>query len=119
MAADRLGGVFVQGLEALVGAGLGYDPTQDFSRSTSLKSGAKKPSLEEYVNNMDMKTLINAMEVATGMEGVVSSQWRGSLLSVGEAEQAVHAARKEHDVLEKKLMALVKKNRKLALGGGK
>ncbi|KAI1513601.1 hypothetical protein Ptr86124_007503 [Pyrenophora tritici-repentis] len=119
MAADRLGGVFVQGLEALVGAGLGYDPTHDFSRSTSMKPGAKKPSLEEYVNNMDMKTLINAMEAATGMEGVVSSQWRGSLLSVGEAEQAVHAARKEHDVLEKKLTALVKKNRKLALGGGK
>jgi len=123
MAADRLGGVFVQGLEALVGAGLGYEPTQEFSgngsRNNPLKPGGKKPSLEDYVNNMDMKTLINAMEVATGMEGVVSSQWRGSLLSVGEAEQAVHAARKEHDVLEKKLTALVKKNRKLALGGGK
>jgi hypothetical protein len=36
-----------------------------------------------------------------------------------EAEQAMHAARREHDVLEKKLNALMKKNKKLATGVGK
>lgn len=41
-----------------------------------------------------------------------------SLLSVEEAESAIQLARKETEVLEKKLNALIKKNRRLLLGSG-
>jgi CCR4-NOT transcription complex subunit 4 len=44
---------------------------------------------------------------------------RGSVMSLEEAERAMLAARKEHDVLEKKLAALMKKNKKLFAGVGK
>jgi CCR4-NOT transcription complex subunit 4 len=67
MTADLQGGVFVQGLEALVGAGL-------------------------------------------GLEG------QGSVMSLDEAERAMQAAKREHDVLEKKLAGLMRKNKK-AFGG--
>jgi CCR4-NOT transcription complex subunit 4 len=36
-----------------------------------------------------------------------------------EAERAMHAARKEHDVLEKKLAAVMKRNKKMVGGTGK
>ena len=41
---------------------------------------------------------------------------RSAVLSVDEAEQAMSASRKETDALEKKLNALLKRNRKLAFG---
>ncbi|KAH8816199.1 hypothetical protein F5884DRAFT_213526 [Xylogone sp. PMI_703] len=41
-----------------------------------------------------------------------------SLLSVDEAESAIQLARKETEVLEKKLNVLIKKNRRLLLGSG-
>jgi uncharacterized protein YigA (DUF484 family) len=50
---------------------------------------------------------------------VAMREVEGSVLSMEEAEQAMQMARKEHDVLEKKLAALMKKNKKLATGVGK
>lgn len=110
MAADLLGGVFVQGLEALVGAGLGLNTAQDFD------------------GGLDVQSLMRAIESTAGMSnyggGSVGGttggrRGRGSVLSMEEAEQAMHAAKREHDVLEKKLAGLMKKNRKLAVGNGR
>ena len=44
--------------------------------------------------------------------------WPHTLLSVEEAEEAMIKAKKEHEVNEKKLHALIKKNRRLLFGGG-
>jgi hypothetical protein len=117
MAADRLGGVFVQGLEALVGAGLGYQSTQDFG----LDGNGNITLGRGTGGGLDMQGLMNAIESTTGMGGYGGNarRGRGSVLSTEEAEQAMHAARKEHDVLEKKLAALMKKNKKLATSVGK
>ncbi|TVY37280.1 General negative regulator of transcription subunit [Lachnellula subtilissima] len=41
-----------------------------------------------------------------------------SLLSLPEAETAMQAARKEAEIIEKKLIALVRKNRRMLLGSG-
>jgi hypothetical protein len=117
MAADRLGGVFVQGLETLVGAGLGYQSTQEFG----LDSNGNITFGRGTTGGMDYQGLMNAMESTAGMGGYGGNarRSRGSVLSMEEAEQAMHAARKEHDVLEKKLAAIMKKNKKLAANAGK
>ncbi|KAG9188986.1 CCR4-NOT transcription complex subunit 4 [Alternaria panax] len=118
MAADRLGGVFVQGVEALVGAGLGYPSTQEFG----LDGNGNMPMGNGGAGGLDMQGLMNAIETTAGMGGGYGGsarRGRGSVLTMEEAEQAMHAARREHDVLEKKLNALMKKNKKLATGGGK
>jgi len=114
MTSDLLGGVFVQGLEALVGAGLGlYPGNVDFGVESN-----SNINMERGISALDVQGLMDAMENTGGMGGygANSRRGRGSVLSVEEAEQAMLAARKEHDVLEKKLAALMKKNRKLALG---
>ncbi len=118
MAADLLGGVFVHGLESLVGAGLGFPSTTQQKAGLDSRGGGA---------GIDMQGLMNAFESSAGLGGLSgmglggyagnARRGRGSVLSMEEAEQAMLAARKEHDVLEKKLSALIKKNRKLALGG--
>ncbi|KAI4642864.1 hypothetical protein J4E93_006933 [Alternaria ventricosa] len=116
MAADRLGGVFVQGLEALVGAGLGYQSSQEFG----LDGNGNITFGNGGGSGLDMQGLMNAIETTAGMGGYGNTRrGRGSVLTMEEAEQAMHAARREHDVLEKKLNALIKKNKKLATGVGK
>jgi hypothetical protein len=117
MAADRSGGVFVQGLEALVGAGLGYQSTPEFG----LDGNGNITLGNGNTGGLDMQGLMNAIETTAGMGGYGSNtrRGRGSVLTMEEAEQAMHAARREHDVLEKKLNALMKKNKKLATGVGK
>ena len=105
MAADLLGGVFVQGLEALVGAGLGF-PAGDVDEHGG-PVGCTAGSL-------DVQGLVSAIE-SSGVGGGFSarSRARGSVLGLDEAEQAMLAARKEHEVLEKKLAAMMKKNKKM------
>jgi CCR4-NOT transcription complex subunit 4 len=68
--------------------------------------------------------------LATGLEGMTAHFAVGrdgdsgrplgnvSLLSLPEAESGMQAARKEAEVIEKKLHALMKKNRRLLLGSG-
>jgi CCR4-NOT transcription complex subunit 4 len=115
MAADLLGGVFVQGLEALVGAGLGFQSTQEFgldaNGNITLRGGGGGGGL-------DVQGLMNAID-GFGGGGSGSRYGRGSVMSLDEAERALHAARKEHDVLEKKLAGLMKKNKKLFAGVGR
>lgn len=122
MAADLLGGVFVQGLEALVGAGLGLKSTQDFGLDGNGNIGLGGRN----GGGLDVHGLMNAIETSAGMGGMGLGGYggngrrgRGSVLSTEEAEQAMHAARKEHDVLERKLAALMKKNKKLVAGAGR
>ncbi|CAO2656004.1 Nn.00g048070.m01.CDS01 [Neocucurbitaria sp. VM-36] len=117
MAADLLGGVFVQGLEALVGAGLGLQSSQDIGLDSNgnISLGGRNGG------GLDVQDLMNAIETTSGIGGYSGNErrGRGSVLSMEEAEQAMHVAKKEHDVLEKKLAALMKKNKKLALGTGR
>lgn len=68
--------------------------------------------------------------LATGLEGITARFAVGrdvdrgqplgnvTMLSLSDAEAAMQAARKETEVLEKKLNALLKKNRRLLLGSG-
>lgn len=101
--ADLLGGVFVQNLEALVGADLGFS-------NASLDAG------EAY----DLHGLVSAFEAGFAPGGGLDpfkGKKRGgngrSVLSVEEAEQVMLAAKKDHEALEKKLSALMKRNRKM------
>jgi CCR4-NOT transcription complex subunit 4 len=115
MAADLLGGVFVQGLEALVGAGLGFESSQEFGLDAN-----GNITLGRGGGGLDVQGLMNAIESTSGFGGSDGSRYgRGSVMSMEEAERAMHAARKEHDVLEKKLAAIMKKNKKMFGGTGK
>lgn len=47
-----------------------------------------------------------------------SEEWPRTLMAVEEAEEAMGRARKEHEGFEKKMNAVLKKNRRLMFGGG-
>jgi hypothetical protein len=98
LARDQSGGVYVRGLEGLVGAGLGMG----------------------YIDHgtLGAQGDANVRRVMEGLEavGVREASERRSLFSLEEAEAAMHSARREQEVLERKLGALVKRNRKVALG---
>ena len=115
MAADLLGGVVVQGLEALVGAGLGFHSTQDLG-----VDGQGNITLGG--SGVDVQGLVDAIGSGSGMGGLAGhgvghtggrGRGRRSVLGVDEAELAMHAAKKDHDALEKKLAATIKRNRKM------
>ncbi|KAL5422497.1 hypothetical protein PMIN04_004639 [Paraphaeosphaeria minitans] len=105
--ADLLGGVFVQNLEALVGADLG------------LSSLSGTSDIEIDGSGLDLQGLVSAFEagvsVGAGAGAFGAGRRRGgrSVLSVEEAEQAMLAARKDHEALEKRLSVLIKRNRKM------
>ncbi|KAH7396506.1 hypothetical protein DE146DRAFT_39838 [Phaeosphaeria sp. MPI-PUGE-AT-0046c] len=131
MAADLLGGVFVQGLEALVGAGLGFESSSALQQEFGLDADGNI-TIGRGGTGLDVQGLMSAIGNAGGFgapdalaggpvgAGAGAGRFgRGSVMSLEEAERAMHAARKEHDVLEKKLAALMKKNKKLFGGMGK
>lgn len=115
VAADLLGGVVVQGLEALVGAGLGFHSTQDLSVD----------GLENIMHGggLDVQGLVDAIGSGSGISGFNGGhggrRGRRSVLNVDEAEQAMLAAKKDHEALEKKLASLMKRNKKMVSGAGK
>lgn len=109
MAADLLGGVFVQGLEALVGAGLGFSSS---NQELGLESSGT-------VSGLDVQNLVSAFEASGGLSGYGGRLGRRSVLSMDEAEQAMLAARKEHEALGRELSTLIKKNKKMVGGAGK
>jgi hypothetical protein len=111
MAADPLGGVFVQGLEALVGAGLGFSPS---NQDLSLDSNGNI-SVSNGSQGLDVQGLVNAFEAGVGFGGR-NGKGRRNVLNIEEAEQAMLAARKDHEALEKKLVGLMKRNKKLVGG---
>ena len=117
MAADLLGGVVVQGLEALVGAGLGFHSNQELS-----VDGQGNITLGG--NGLDVQGLVSAIETGGGLGGLGGTgngarRGRRSVLSVEEAEMAMLAAKKDHEALEKKLASTMKRNKKLVAGVGK
>ncbi|KAJ4359740.1 uncharacterized protein N0V89_000296 [Didymosphaeria variabile] len=107
--ADLLGGVFVQNLEALVGADLGF----------SCFSGTNDIGIDG--SGLDVQGLVSAFEagVGAGAGAFGGGRRRGSrsVLNVEEAERAMLAAKKDHEALEKKLSALIKRNRKMMSAG--
>ncbi|KAF2193390.1 hypothetical protein K469DRAFT_712144 [Zopfia rhizophila CBS 207.26] len=114
MATDLLGGIVVQGLEALVGAGLGFGGTQDFSVDN-------QGNLTMSGSGVDVQGLVNAFEAGAGLGGLgaaVGRRGRGSVLGVDEAEQAMLAAKKDTEALEKKLAGLIKRNKRMVSGAG-
>lgn len=116
MAADLLGGVVVQGLEALVGAGLGFHNYQDLGMD-------RQGNVTLGRGGLDVQGLVSAIEsggALSGFGGSNGARRNGrSVLSIDEAEQAMLAAKKDQDALEKKLASLMKRNKKFVSGTGK
>lgn len=107
MVGDKEGGVWVRGLEGLVGAGLGMGGAWEHERIRKVLD--------------DLREMGYAMRPPTE-RGVGPSAGgrqieRSCVLSLDEAEAAMVSARREQEVLERKLGALVKRNRKVAMGG--
>ncbi|OCK79991.1 hypothetical protein K432DRAFT_416990 [Lepidopterella palustris CBS 459.81] len=99
-AAEVLGGYVVQGLEALVGV----DGTGGVFGGTA------------YGGTGGVSRTYGAGEGAGGRGGAGMGGSAGSVLSLEEAEQAMIQSRKEAEQLEKKVNALVKRNRKILSG---
>jgi hypothetical protein len=102
-AAEVLGGYVVQGLEALVGVGAGVGGTTFGPASTGTGTGTGAGG-------------------EGGGGGGRGGGGAGGVLGVEEAEQAMLQSRREAEQLEKKVNALVKRNRRVlsgAVGGGK
>jgi hypothetical protein len=115
MAADLLGGVFVQGLEALVGAGL------NFSSSTQNIALDSNGNLSLGGTGIDVQGLVNAFDANGALGGYASRGAGGHGRSrrppgMEEAEQAMLAAKKEHEAIEKKLAGIMKRNKKMVGG---
>lgn len=119
MAADLVGGVFVQGLEALVGAGLNFSS----SNQDMTLEGNGNVSLNG--KGIDVQNLVSAVETGGGLRDLTgrgilgSGKGRRPVLSTEEAEQAMLAAKKDHEALEKKLVAVMKRNKRIAGGSSK
>lgn len=111
MAADLLGGVVVQGLEALIGAGLGFNTSQDLGVDG-------KGNITLGGTGLDVQGLMEAIGSGEGIGGFAGAsaarRGRRPVLSVQEAEMAMLKARRDHEAVEKKLAAVMKRNRKLA-----
>ncbi|KAF2874590.1 hypothetical protein BDV95DRAFT_487646, partial [Massariosphaeria phaeospora] len=119
MAADLLGGVVVQGLEALVGASLEFHSHQDVTVDGhgNVTMGAGGRDVQGFMNAIETGGTLGGFGATLG--GHATRRGRKSVLSVEEAEQAMLAAKKDHDALEKKLAGLMKRNKKMVAGTGK
>ncbi|RKF54332.1 putative rna recognition domain-containing protein [Golovinomyces cichoracearum] len=84
---------------------------------------SQSPTSDGMIENITTHFTIG--EISRQQPGVISNTLNSvadgssaSLLSLPDAESAMQIARKESDSLEKKLNALIKKNRRLLLGAG-
>lgn len=105
LVADNEGGVWLEGLQGLVGAGI-----------PSLGGLYESEGAERFVRDLEHLGWEHGKRQHreyTGKGGKVSGR---SVLGLEEAESVLASARKEQDALERKLGALVKRNRKAALG---
>ncbi|KAF2001953.1 hypothetical protein P154DRAFT_432027, partial [Amniculicola lignicola CBS 123094] len=115
MAADLLGGVVVQGLEALVGAGLGFNGMGgDLGLGVDARGNVTLGGA-----GVDASSLVGAFESEYGSGSFGHAGYGASVLGMEEAEMAMSAARKDHEALEKKLGAVMKRNKKMVGGVGK
>ncbi|KAJ4331290.1 hypothetical protein N0V87_009283 [Didymella glomerata] len=106
---DKEGGVWLEGLQGLVGAGI-----------PSLGSAWESEGAERFVGDLEHVGWDSGSKMPrqhtveySVKGGRISSR---SVLGLEEAESVLASARKEQDALERKLGALVKRNRKAALG---
>jgi hypothetical protein len=127
MKRDELGGVVVQGLEALVGAGLGLGvASHDFRFDDE---GAPEWGMEGmgdmcYDSHGQVAGYSSMGRGYDGMAamydgGAVKGTGRRSVLTVEEAEMAMLAAKKDQESLEKRLAGTMKRNKKMVGGVGR
>lgn len=92
-----------------------FDPSKGATKERKLHNPFAAPiANQEPVGSNTTKYGSAIPDGALG-GGVVHRQ---ATMSVAEAEQALAASRKETEILEKKLNAVIKKNRRLLLGNG-
>jgi hypothetical protein len=109
MVGDKSGGVWVRGLEGLVGAGLGMGGAWEHERIRKVLDGLREMG---YAMRPPQERGVGPSAGGRQIE-------RSCVLSLEEAEAAMVSARREQEVLERKLGALVKRNRKVAGGSGR
>ncbi|OSS50952.1 hypothetical protein B5807_04330 [Epicoccum nigrum] len=118
MVGDRSGGVWVRGLEGLVGAGLGVGGAWEHDRIRNVLEDlrqmgyAMRPPQDRGAGPGPGPGAANPSAGGRQIE-------RSCVLSLEEAEAAMVSARREQEVLERKLGALVKRNRKVAGGSAR
>ncbi|KAJ4989756.1 general negative regulator of transcription subunit 4 [Stagonosporopsis vannaccii] len=112
MTGDKSGGVWVRGLEGLIGAGLGMNNARDRAEIRKVLEGLDQAG---YALPSSSPLDSHAGVDSAGGRHVD----RRCVLGLEEAEAAMALARREQEVLERKLGALVKRNRKLATGNAR
>ena len=108
MVGDRSGGVWVRGLEGLVGAGLGVGGPREHEEIRRVLEGLEKAGFAFPAPREQSAASAGGRQME-----------RSCVLSLDEAEMAMVGARREQEVLERKLGALMKRNRKLATGSAR
>lgn len=121
MAPDKSGGVWLSGLQGLVSAGI-----------PSISNASENESTERFLKDLEhlgwdrrnprnldalQSYLDKGGKPSTGpLRNAVQDR---SVLGLEEAESVLQSARREQEQLERKLGALVKRNRKAALGNAR
>lgn len=110
MVGDKSGGVWVRGLEGLVGAGLGMGGARERAEIEKMmadleKAGYAMPLPREAQTHLHVEGSLGGRQID-----------RRCVLGLEEAEAVMVSARREQEALERKLGALVKRNRKMATG---
>ncbi|KAF2749839.1 hypothetical protein M011DRAFT_398227 [Sporormia fimetaria CBS 119925] len=110
-ATDLLSSAVLQGLEALIGTSLGFQSNQDLNvdRKGNITLGGRILNIKELVDLVASGIGLGGFGPGHTRRGDIHGR---GVLSVHEAEQAMLAAKKEHEALEKKLTTLMKRNRK-------
>lgn len=112
MTGDKSGGVWVRGLEGLIGAGLGMgENPRDRAEIRKVLEGLDQAGFALPPSSRELP-------LSAGSAGGRFID-RRCVLGLEEAEHAMALARREHEVLERKLGALIKRNRKLATGNAR
>lgn len=97
-------------------------PSSSSHPETAIPSGTPNPESMLGLENITAHFAVASGLTNGGVNGNTLHGAAGStsvgMLSVSEAESALQLARKEAEVLEKRLNGLLKKNRKLLLGSG-
>jgi hypothetical protein len=127
MKRDERGGVIVQGLEALVGAGLGLGvASHDFRFDDDLApewgmEGMGNMCYDSHGQPAGFSSMGRGYGGMAAMYdgGAVKRPGRRSVLTVEEAEMAMLAAKKDHESLEKRLAGSMKRNKKMVGGMGR
>lgn len=108
MIGDKSGGVWVRGVEGLVGASLGMGDPREFAEIRKVLSDLEQ---EGYAMPSQSPKDQGTVDSLCGRH-----RDRRCVLGVEEAEAVMVSAKREQEALERKMGALVKRNKKLAMG---